>query len=155
MSSKTAPRLTALIAAAVLVPAFAAGCGSKSSNSDVANPPTTSEAATTTAAAEAPAASASAQKLNVTSPAGGDLKFEPASLTAKAGDVTIDYKNPSPVPHNLAVLGTDGKPLGTPTKIGANNDGSTTVKLEAGTYKYICQVPGHEQGGMVGEIKVS
>jgi len=156
MSSKRpSAKFIALAASAALVPAFAAGCGSSSSNSDVANPPTTMK--TTTAAAEAPApkAAAGAQTLNVTSPATGALIFNPATLTAKAGDVTIDYKNPSPVPHNLALLGADGKPLGTPTKIGANNDGSTSAKLAAGTYKYICQVPGHEQAGMVGELKVS
>ena len=156
MSSKRpSAKLIALAASAALVPAFAAGCGSSSSNSDVANPPTTTKATTTAAAAPAPKAAAGAQTLSVASPATGALQFNPTTLTAKAGDVTINYKNSSPVPHNLALLGADGKPLGTPTQIGANNGGSVSAKLAAGTYKYICQVPGHEQAGMVGQLKVS
>jgi len=155
--TRPSTKFAALAVSAAFVPAFATGCGSSSSNSDIANPPTTSKATTTPAAAPAPkeTPAASAQTLNVASPATGALKFDPATLTAKAGDVTINYKNPSPVPHNLALLGTDGKPLGTPTPVGANNGGSVTAKLAAGTYKYICEVPGHEQAGMVGELKVS
>jgi plastocyanin len=149
--------LAAIATIAVLVPLAATGCGSKSSNSDIANPPTTTStqaAATTTEPAKKEAA-AGAQTLAVTSPASGALVFEPKALTAKAGDVTIDYKNPSPVPHNLALLGNDGKPLGEPTKIGSNNSGQVMAKLAAGTYRFICEVPGHEQAGMVGELKVS
>ena len=150
--------LAAITTIAVLVPLAATGCGSKSSNSDIANPPTTTStaASTTTAAATKPApAAAGATVLSVASPATGALQFNPKTLSAKAGNVTINYKNPSPVPHNLALLGADGKPLGSPTSIGANNGGQVTAKLAAGTYKYICQVPGHEQAGMVGELKVS
>ena len=149
--------LAAIASVAVLVPLAATGCGSKSSISDVANPPTTGSttAATTTAAAKPAKPAAGAVVLNVTSPATGALQFNPKTLSAKAGNVTIDYKNPSPVPHNLALLGADGKPLGSPTQIGANNAGQVMAKLAAGTYKYICQVPGHEQAGMVGELKVS
>lgn len=156
-SNRPSMKFAALAASAALVPAFAAGCGSQSSNSDIANPPTSTKATTTAAAAPAPkpAPAAGAQTLNVTSPASGALQFNPATLTAKAGDVTINYKNNGPVPHNLALLGADGKPLGTPTQIGANNGGSVSVKLAAGTYKYICEVPGHEQAGMVGQLKVS
>ena len=155
-SAKFRP-LASIAAVAVLVPLAATGCGSKSSNSDVANPPTTTStaAATTTTATKPAPAAAGAVVLNVASPATGALQFNPKTLSAKAGNVTINYKNPSPVPHNFALLGADGKPVGNPTQIGANNGGQVTAKLAAGTYKYICQVPGHEQAGMVGELKVS
>lgn len=151
---RPSPRLAAMLAASLAAALLAAGCGSKSSNSDVANPPTTTESKATTQPAEKKS-SAAAQKLEVSSPASGDLKFEPNSLTAKAGEVTITYKNPSPVPHNLAILGSDGKPLGTEMKIFTSGQGETTATVAAGTYKFICEVPGHAQAGMVGELKVS
>ena len=120
--------------------------------SSVANPGSSTAASTT---ASTPAAATAGQKIDVSSPASGALQFEPKQLTAKAGDVTIVYKNPSPVPHNVAILGADGKPTGTEMKIFANGQGETSAKLTAGTYKFICEVPGHEQAGMVGQLKVS
>lgn len=157
MKSTRPSAKSSLLVAGSLVAALAfVGCGdSKSSNSDIANPPTTTTAPATTTQAAEKKPSASAQKLDVTSPADGGLKFEPAALTAKAGEVTVTYKNPSAVPHNLAILGSDGKPLGNEMKIITNSEGTTTATVEAGTYKFICEVPGHEQGGMVGELTVS
>jgi len=145
-----------LVSAAIASALVVAGCGEKSSNSDVANPPPASstEMTTTTQAAEQKP-SGPAQKLDVSSPASGDLVFEPKNLTAKAGAVTIVYKNPSAVPHNAVIEGPDGQPIGNEMKPFTEGQGETTATLEAGTYKFICSVPGHEQGGMVGEIKVS
>src|SRR4051794_12618434 len=38
-----------------------------------------------------------AETLKLSSPADGSLTFDPSKLDAKAGQVTIDYTNPSPV----------------------------------------------------------
>ncbi|MEI6447744.1 MAG: plastocyanin/azurin family copper-binding protein [Actinomycetes bacterium] len=149
---RTTLRLPALLAVAATASLAAVGCGSESSMSSVANPGTAAE--TTTAAA--PKVSANAQKLAVTSPADGSLVFEPKALTAKAGDVTIVYKNPSPVPHNAVIVAEDGKTvIGTESKPFTNGEGTSSATLKAGKYKFICEVPGHEQGGMIGDLTVS
>jgi plastocyanin len=143
-----------------------AGCGSSSnttSSSTAAAPPTTSAAtttpATTTSASTAPATTTSAS----TAPAGalkleanreGQLSFSTTTLSAKAGKVTIDYTNMSPLAHNLTVEATGGKIVGaTPTFQGATK--MLTLTLTPGTYKYFCSVPGHRQAGMEGTLTVS
>jgi hypothetical protein len=76
-------------------------------------------------------------------------------LTAKAGTVTVEMKNPagSGVPHGIAVEGhgvdQDGKivqPGGTSTD---------TLTLKPGTYKFYCPVKGHEAAGMKGTLVVT
>ena len=83
------------------------------------------------------------------------LKFIPDKLTApKAGKVTIDFTNPSPIPHNLTLQrGTNGTVLGhTPTF--ASGKHTLALHLAAGTYTFYCSVPGHRQAGMVGTLTV-
>lgn len=92
-----------------------------------------------------------ATTLDVQADAGGQLKFQETTLTAKAGKITLDFSNPSAVPHNIAVDGADGVS-------DTVQDGGTaelTVDLPAGTYEYYCDVPGHRQAGMVGTLTVS
>jgi len=52
------------------------------------------------------------------------------------------------VDHNIAIEGK-GK-----TPITSNGKGSFTADYAAGTYTYICEVPGHEQAGMKGTLTV-
>jgi plastocyanin len=82
----------------------------------------------------------------------GVLKFDQTSLSAKAGKVTISFTNASPIPHNVAIeQGT--KVLGmTPTFAGATKQLALT--LPAGTYTFLCTVPGHAQAGMQGTLTV-
>jgi len=69
------------------------------------------------------------------------------------GPVTITLTNDSPVPHNIAVRGgsVDTEPSET-IQGGATAD--LSVDLPAGEYEYYCEVPGHEQAGMVGTLTV-
>jgi plastocyanin len=80
------------------------------------------------------------------------LAFDKDSLTAKAGAVTIDFDNPSPIPHNV-VIEEDGKELAGFEPI-TEGEKSETADLEAGTYTYYCSVPGHREAGMEGELTV-
>jgi plastocyanin len=80
------------------------------------------------------------------------LAFNTKKLTAKAGKVTIDFKNPAPIPHNVVIL-KDGKELAGFEPI-AEGEESETAELEAGTYTFICSVPGHAQAGMEGTLTV-
>ena len=132
-----------------------AGCGSSSnstsSSSATAAPavtPTTSSATTTTTAP-----SGAAQTLAVAANPEGLLKFQPSSLTAKAGKVTIDFTNSASVEHNLSVESPSKSVIGaTPVFTGGKK--TLTVTLTPGTYKFFCSVPGHRAAGMEGTLQV-
>jgi plastocyanin len=80
------------------------------------------------------------------------LAFDKDSLTAKAGKVTIDFDNPSAIPHNV-VIEEDGKELAGFEPI-TESEKAATADLKAGTYTYYCSVPGHREAGMEGELTV-
>lgn len=80
------------------------------------------------------------------------LAFDTTKLTAKAGKVTIDFKNPSAIPHNV-VIEQNGKELSGFEPI-AQGEKSETAELESGTYTFFCSVPGHREAGMEGTLVV-
>jgi plastocyanin len=98
------------------------------------------------------AAQGGAQTVKVSSPADGLTTFEPSKLTAKAGTVTIDYDNPSPVDHSVAIE-AHGKTLAE-SDIAADATLTATADLEPGKYVYYCTVPGHREAGMEGTLTV-
>jgi plastocyanin len=83
----------------------------------------------------------------------GNLEFATKSATAEAGEVTVDFKNESPVPHDVAIESEGGETLGK-TEVIAEGSDSTTVSLKPGTYHYFCTIPGHRQAGMEGTLTV-
>ena len=80
------------------------------------------------------------------------LAFDKDSLDAKAGNVTIDFDNPSAIPHNV-VIEEDGKELAGFEPI-TEGEESETADLKAGTYTFYCSVPGHREAGMEGTLTV-
>jgi plastocyanin len=80
------------------------------------------------------------------------LAFDKTELTAKAGKVTIDFDNPSAIPHNVVIL-EDGKELAGFEPISESKE-ELEADLEAGSYEFICSVPGHAQAGMQGTLAV-
>ncbi|HEU0246834.1 MAG TPA: plastocyanin/azurin family copper-binding protein [Gaiellaceae bacterium] len=83
----------------------------------------------------------------------GALKFDAASLTAEVGTVTIRMKNPSPLPHNVAIKGNGADVEGKVVLKGGTS--TVTADLDRGTYTFYCSVPGHEAAGMKGTLTVS
>jgi plastocyanin len=83
---------------------------------------------------------------------GGQLAYTAKSLSAKAGQVTIEFTNRSPVPHNLTIA-QGSKVLGaTPTFEGSSK--KLGLNLKPGTYTFYCSVPGHRAAGMEGTLTV-
>lgn len=80
------------------------------------------------------------------------LAFDKTELSAKPGKVTIDFDNPSPIPHNVVIL-EEGKEIAGFEPISEGEE-ELSADLEAGSYEYICSVPGHPEAGMKGTLTV-
>lgn len=75
---------------------------------------------------------------------------------AKGETITFTMKNDGTIEHEMEVFLPDGDVLGEigPTKAGET--GSVTLTFdEAGTYRLVCGIDGHEAEGMVSSIEVT
>jgi plastocyanin len=83
------------------------------------------------------------------------IAYDTDSLTAKAGNVTIDFNNPNQaLPHDVCVQDSSGKKLGCSDIV---TGGKTTLdlsNLKAGDYTFYCSVDSHEAAGMKGTLNV-
>jgi plastocyanin len=126
-----------------------AGCGSSSNTTSSSTPASTAATTSTSTSTSAPASSA----LSLEASREGQLAYNTKSLTAKAGNVSIDFTNSSPLGHNMTIESSAGKVIGaTPTFQGGSK--TLTLDLKAGTYKFFCSVPGHRMAGMEGTLTV-
>ena len=82
----------------------------------------------------------------------GALAFTAINAIAPPGQVELVMKNPAGVQHNIAVKdgGLDQKgPV-----VGQGGTSRVTANLKPGKYVFYCSVPGHEAGGMKGNLTV-
>lgn len=82
-----------------------------------------------------------------------ELKFDVTELTSKPGKVTIDFDNPSSIPHNVEIEDEGGEVLGGTETI-TQSEESAAVELGPGTYTFFCSIPGHREAGMEGTLVV-
>lgn len=80
------------------------------------------------------------------------IAYDTTELTAKAGKVTIEFDNPSAIPHNV-VLQKNGQGFAS-TPVITESKESVSADLEAGSYTFLCTVPGHAEAGMEGTLSV-
>ena len=130
------------IAAAVAAAVFAGCGGSDDESTATATPAATQE--------QAPAGSGT--KLALAAPEDGALKFDKSSLEAPAGTVTIEFANPSQVPHAVALEGNGVQEMG--ETVTESDAPPLTADLKAGEYTYYCPVDGHRAAGMEGTLTV-
>jgi plastocyanin len=115
-------------------------------------PATTKPTATTGTPAPPSSPAGKTTVLKLAADPGGQLAYETQQLTAKAGTVSIEFANASPVEHDVTIA-EGSKILGaTPTFVGGKR--TLTLKLTPGDYVFYCSVPGHKQAGMEGKLKV-
>src|SRR6185437_12058723 len=134
-----------LIVAALAVVGLAACGGSSNDNSTTA----ASTPASTTPAGGGAAGGGST--VDISTPSGSDLAFDQKSVSAKAGNVTVDFDNKQPLQHDVAVADSSGKVLGQ-TDLVSSGTANATVDLQPGTYTFYCTVPGHREAGMQGTL---
>ena len=95
----------------------------------------------------------SAAALDIEADPSGQLAFTSDSATAKAGKVTVNFTNTSPVPHDVRIESSGGEEVGG-TEVLSEGSESAKVDLKPGEYTYFCSVPGHRQAGMEGTLTV-
>jgi plastocyanin len=83
--------------------------------------------------------------------ASADLRFQPDTLSVKAGKVVIRLIEGSSLPHSFEIHGISGKIA----VDGSTKERCATFDLVKGTYKFFCGVSGHEAAGMKGTLTVS
>lgn len=82
------------------------------------------------------------------------IAFDTTSLSAKAGNVTIDFNNPNQaLGHDVCVQVPGGSPQCSKVVTGSSTSLSLS-NLKAGTYTFYCSVDGHEAAGMKGTLTV-
>lgn len=141
-------------AAVALVLALAAiglvACGGGSSTS---TEPTTAETTAESGGSAEGNSAGSAKAIDFEADPNGGLAYTSDNVTAQAGKVTIDFSNPQPLMHDVAIEDSAGKTIAK-TKTIAEGSDSTTAELKPGTYTFYCTVPGHREGGMEGTLVV-
>lgn len=95
----------------------------------------------------------SAAAVDIEADPSGQLAFTSDSATSKAGEVTVNFTNTSPVPHDVRVESSGGEELGGTEVLSEGNE-SAEIDLKPGEYTYFCSVPGHRQAGMEGTLTV-
>lgn len=151
-------KLAALLALALASVALVA-CGGSSSNE------TTSEGgeANTTqngkaneggnAGGQSGNAGGASATLEIEADPNGQLAYTESELSTKAGKVTVEFKNPQGLTHDVAFEDEQGETVGK-TELIAESQTSTSIDFKPGTYTYYCTVPGHREAGMEGTLVV-
>jgi uncharacterized cupredoxin-like copper-binding protein len=148
---KVAAFLALALAAVALVACGSSSSSSSSTTSTSSGGESSGGAAAGGAKEESSGGGSSALKFEADP--GGELAYTTKTATAKAGEVTIDFKNPQALTHDVAIEDSSGEEVGATELIASGSD-STTVNLKPGTYHFFCTVPGHREAGMEGVLTV-
>ena len=149
---KKVAALLALVLASVALVACGGGDDEGSSTPATTGGGTTNEAAGGAGTKEEEGGGGAAT-LEFEADPGGQLAYTTTSASAKAGEVTIDFNNPQPLPHDVKIESSDGEEVGGTDTVSEGSN-SATVELEPGTYTFYCSVPGHREAGMEGTLTV-
>jgi plastocyanin len=80
------------------------------------------------------------------------IAFDKKELTSKPGKVTIEFTNPAPLEHDVAIE-QDSNEIAKSETI-AEGKTSVSADLAPGEYTFLCTVPGHAEAGMEGVLTV-
>jgi plastocyanin len=91
--------------------------------------------------------------VDLSAPEDGSLAFDPDSLEAPVGEVTLAFTNPATVGHDVHIE-RDGEDLAASDVVADGETTEASAELEPGEYTYYCSIPGHREGGMEGTLTV-
>ena len=141
-------RITFLLALLALCIFVAAGCGDDDDDGGGGG----SDNSSAESSNDGGGGGGGGETLKLAADPSGALKFDKTSLTAKAGNVTVDMDNPSNVPHAIEVEGNGVEEEGEVVEKGGLS--TVTADLEPGEYEFYCPVGNHEAAGMKGTLTV-
>jgi plastocyanin len=82
------------------------------------------------------------------------IAYDTKSLSANAGNVTIDFDNPNDaLPHDVCVE-EGGSELGCSDQVTGSKTTLDLSDLKPGSYTFFCSVDAHRQAGMEGTLTV-
>ena len=77
----------------------------------------------------------------------GNFTISPNVVTMTAGKARLHVTNTDRIPHNLTVAGYGTRNLA------PGQEQTLSVKIDAGSYKMWCDVPGHAKMGQTGTLQ--
>jgi plastocyanin len=80
------------------------------------------------------------------------IAYTAKALSSKPGKVTIDFTNPAPIQHDVAIA--KGSRQLAKSQLISQSSTSVSADLAPGRYVFYCTVPGHRQAGMEGTLAV-
>ncbi len=113
-------------------------------------------------AAFAHGSSAKVTTVTVTAGKPSEFKFALSAKSVKSGVIVFKVTNKGNLPHDFKLCSGRNKPLAnscagraTPQISPGQSNTLRVTNILAGTYEYLCTVPGHAAAGMKGLIKVT
>ena len=97
----------------------------------------------------------------VTAPADGAIRvvakeysFDPSTIVVRGpGTLRVTLDNEGSLAHNLKLM-REGREVGGTPSFPSGERRSAELRLERGSYEYVCTVGDHAELGMKGELKV-
>jgi plastocyanin len=144
-------KLAITFALASLAALALAACGGSSSSSSA---PATNTSGGGGGGGGGAAAAGGGSMVKISADPSGQLAFQQKSVSAKAGNVTVDFTNQSSTQHDVCVTDSSRKEIGCTPIISSSSTSKSIGALKAGNYTFFCSVDAHEQAGMKGTLTV-
>jgi len=143
-------KLVLLVALGILAPLALTACGGGNDGTTSAQ---TTSTTTQAGGGGGGAGGGGGETISLSADPSGAFAYQQTSLSAQAGNDTIEFDNPAPIGHDVCVEDSSGNEVGC-SNIITQDKTSLTVDLKAGDYTYFCNVDGHRAGGMEGTLNV-
>jgi plastocyanin len=143
-------KLAALLAVLALASVGLVACGD---DDDGGDDTTAADVTTEEATDTGGAAAGGGGTIDISSPASGEIAYDQSEVEVAAGAATVNFSNPSQLPHDVAIESDAGEEVGK-TDVVSEGESTASVELTPGSYTFYCTVPGHRDQGMEGTLTV-